>query len=510
MVCRKLFTLLLFFPVLAGCTEKQVFESSLVTEAQVTDRTRAGELLEMLPPPREKIAVSLYDFQDQTGQFKYNDKYTDYSSAVTKGGLAILTKALLDAGNKRWFTVTERGGLKNLLQERQIIKIMRNEYRTSDGNKLPELPPLIYGGMLIEGGIISYDSNIITGGVGAIYLGIGGNVQYHRDVVTVALRAISIQSGEVLLSVTSSKTIFSTAIGSNVLKYITFDRLLQAEAGFSVNEPTQLGVRQAIETAVYSMIMEGAISHVWEFADYNAGRRAISEYITRRDGPPPMQQPGLAPPRKPMAQADRQAGIFEQAMNDGAYNNGAYADLAPAAGGNVGYAEAARTQPVIASALPPQQQPYVQARQPDPVAVPVQAAPQQQAQTYAMAQPPAQPVARPVQPAPQAVKQQPAPQPLPVQAVPPPQNVASVQAAPVGWAPFNRDSDKGTVSGYGQDNSQDMDRPDQYSASASRARNYADYAPAAGKKGTSSQKNNDLKADARRKNFKDNKYEMVF
>ncbi len=287
--------------LLSACTSEQMYENSQVKEANVTDRTRAGSILTGIPAPSEKVAVALYDFQDQTGQFKNNDKFTDYSSAVTKGGHAILTKALLDAGNRRWFTVTERGGLKDLLQERSIIKVMRNEYHPG-GEQLPPLPPLVYGGMLIEGGIVSYDSNIITGGAGAIYLGIGGNVQYHRDLVTVYLRAVSIQTGEVLLSVTSSKTIFSTSVDSNVLKYITFDRLLQAEAGFTVNEPTQLCVRQAIETAVYSMIMEGAIDKFWDFQDQAAGQRAIAEYTSRRDGtpqPPPMAAVEPAPTVEP-------------------------------------------------------------------------------------------------------------------------------------------------------------------------------------------------------------------
>lgn len=293
MVSRKLYSLIACFLLLSGCTHAELYEHEHVKEAQVTDRTRATRVLENIPAPNDKIAVALYEFQDQTGQFKNNDKYTDYSSAVTKGGHALLTKALLDAGNRQWFTVIERGGLKNLLQERQIIKIMRGEYGKPTA-PMPKLPPLLYGGMLLEGGIVSYDSNIITGGAGAIYLGVGGSAQYRRDLVTVALRAISVQTGEVVLSVTSSKTLYSVAWDTNVLKYISFDDLLQAEAGFTLNEPTQLAVRQAVETAVYSLIMEGVLDNVWSFRDPAAGQKAIAEYIARRDGPPPVQVAGMA------------------------------------------------------------------------------------------------------------------------------------------------------------------------------------------------------------------------
>ena len=45
--------------------------------------------------------------------------------------------------------------------------------------------------MILEGGIIGYDSNIETGGRGARTLGIGGQTQYRRDVVIVSLRAVS-------------------------------------------------------------------------------------------------------------------------------------------------------------------------------------------------------------------------------------------------------------------------------------------------------------------------------
>ena len=306
MALKKLLSLFLVAVILSACTQQEIYQNAMVDEAKVTDRTRAGDLLLSLPAPSEKVAVALYDFQDQTGQFKNNEKFSEFSSAVTKGGHAILTKALLDAGTKKWFTVIERGGLKDLIQERQIIKMMRSEYHPN-GEQLPDLPPLVYGGMLIEGGIVSYDSNVITGGAGATYLGIGGNVQYHRDLVTIYLRAVSIQSGEVLLSVTSSKTIFSTAVNSNVLKYITFDKLLQAEAGFTVNEPTQLCVRQAIEAGVYSLVMEGAIDKLWDFRDPAAGQQAIAEYIARRDGTPVppstlVQVQPVAPLPAPVAQ----------------------------------------------------------------------------------------------------------------------------------------------------------------------------------------------------------------
>ena len=284
MQLKRVFSLLLSLSFLCGCSHNAVYENAAVEEAHVTDKTRASEILESLPPPVQKVPVVVYDFIDQTGQFKNNGTYTEYSSAVTKGGYSILIKALLDAGNRKWFTVAERGGLKNLLQERQIIKITRGLYKGPDGRPLPNLPPLLYGGVMIEGGIVSYDSNVVTGGAGAAFLGISGAVQYRRDLVTVYLRAVNVQTGEVLLSVTSSKTIYSTSLDANYLKYVTIDHLFQSEVGFTLNEPTQLGVRQAVETAVYSLIMEGTLDGLWKFKHPADGQNELDMYLKRRDG----------------------------------------------------------------------------------------------------------------------------------------------------------------------------------------------------------------------------------
>ena len=70
----------------------------------------------------------------------------------------------------------------------------------------------------------------------------------------------------------------------NFLKYVTVDHLLQSEAGFSANEPTQLAVRQAIETAVYSLVMEGTAKNLWDFKDKTLGKKALEQYLARKNG----------------------------------------------------------------------------------------------------------------------------------------------------------------------------------------------------------------------------------
>lgn len=281
--------------LLTSCSSSNLSNSVFTSDARVADKTKTGEMLHSLPPAAQKVVVSVYNFEDQTGQHKPDDNSAQYSRAVTQGGLAILNKALLDAGKSNWFTVIERGGLQNLLQERQLVRATRDQYRLPNGQKLPDLGPLLYAGLLFEGGIVSYESNVMTGGVGARYLGIGGSTEYRQDIVTVYLRAVSVQTGEVLLGVNTSKTIYSAGLQGGTYKYVALDKLLEIESGFTVNEPPQFAVRQAIEMAVYSIIMEGVEKGLWDFADHNAGQELLSKYVYLRDGTKPVVTTAQAP-----------------------------------------------------------------------------------------------------------------------------------------------------------------------------------------------------------------------
>jgi hypothetical protein len=116
-------------------------------------------------------------------------------------------------------------------------------------------------------------------------MGIGGNTEYRQDVVSVYLRAVSVKTGEILLSINTSKTIYSAALSAGMFRFLSVDKLLEIETGITVNEPPQLAVQQAIEMAVYSLIMEGAIRNIWQFADKKVGQELVEDYVQRRDQP---------------------------------------------------------------------------------------------------------------------------------------------------------------------------------------------------------------------------------
>jgi curli production assembly/transport component CsgG len=235
----------------------------------------------------------VYQFPDLTGKNEPNDSLAVFSRAVTQGGSAFAVDALRRAGLGKWFRVVERTNLPSLLQERQIITATRKEIY---GVTAKPLPPLRFAGLIIEGGIIAFDGNVVTGGAGANYLGIGANVNYRRDTVTVGMRLVSVQSGEVLTSVTTTKTVYSIGLQGNIFRFVSVDKLLQGEAGITRNEPTQLAVRQAIDLAVYSTIMEGARRGLWHFADPVAERDLIENYLSQDKFEPWAPELAAGPP----------------------------------------------------------------------------------------------------------------------------------------------------------------------------------------------------------------------
>jgi curli production assembly/transport component CsgG len=207
------------------------------------------------------ITIAVYGFQDKTGQMKPNDKLAVFSKAVTQGAEVFLIKSLQDS--KNWFKVVERVGLDNLIKERQLIRNQREVYEGKDARPLK---PMTVAGVMIEGGIIGYDSNIRSGGNGARFLGIGGSQQYRVDEIVISMRLISVNSGEVLLTTAVSKTIFSTQHNVGVLRFVDAGtKALELENGMALNEPTTYAVRVAIEQAVYDMIVEGEKKGIWRY-----------------------------------------------------------------------------------------------------------------------------------------------------------------------------------------------------------------------------------------------------
>jgi curli production assembly/transport component CsgG len=271
---------------LTGCASMQP-PSNVAANAKLTPPTRVTRDLLRLPEPKGKVVTAVYGFRDQTGQYKPAPD-SSFSTTVTQGAASMLVKALKDSG---WFTPVERENLQNLLTERKIVRALETPQDKSSQINLPALVPAT---ILIEGGIVAYETNVRTGGAGARYLGVGAKTQYRVDQVTVTLRTVDIRSGQILNAVSTTKTIYSYELSTGVFRFVNFKELLELEAGYTRNEPSQLCVREAIEAGVAHLIVQGLQNRMWALrneADWRspilqAYLRESTEYLSQLDDAP--------------------------------------------------------------------------------------------------------------------------------------------------------------------------------------------------------------------------------
>ena len=250
---------------LAGCSSLRPLGEVKIKEEATVSETINKSFTGIPSPAGPAVTVAVYGFKDLTGQRKPSSTLSLFSTAVTQGAEAYLMKSLQEVGNRQWFTVVERVGLDNLLKERQMIKQTREIY---DGANAKMLPPLQMAGVILEGGIIDYNSNTLTGGTGARIFGIGAQTAYTQDVVVISLRLVSVQTGEVLTTVTVEKNLLSTADGATALKF--FNQATQAfefDSSQTFNEPGNYALRSAIETAVIELIKKGERNGLWKFKE---------------------------------------------------------------------------------------------------------------------------------------------------------------------------------------------------------------------------------------------------
>lgn len=239
-------------------------DTEMLRSKPVVSKFANEKVFKGIPDPEgPPIPVAVYAFTDKTGQRKPSSTLSTFSTAVTQGADAYLIKTLSDVDNGKWFRPVERVGIDSLIKERQLIRQMREqEY----GDKATPLPPLTVAGLIIEGGIIDYNSDTKTGGNGVRYLGIGPNTQYSEDMVVINMRLVSTQTGEVLDSVTVNKNVLSTSEGITVFKL--FDLGTQAfelDGQQTTNEAGSYAIRAAIELGVAELIKSGEKKGLWHF-----------------------------------------------------------------------------------------------------------------------------------------------------------------------------------------------------------------------------------------------------
>ncbi len=229
----------------------ECFSGAAVLEKPVTKE------IQSLPLPARTPVVAIYKFEDLTGQRKSRDGIADFSSAMTQAPEAYLIRALKSSG---FFKVVERKGLDHLTKERQLIRSTRERFDEKDKQL-----PLLYAGIIIEGGIVDYNTNVLTGGAGARYLGIGTSKQYREDTVVVSMRLVSVSTGEILLDILTSKAILSVGVSNDYFRFTTENDLIEVESGNSMNEPKFIALQAAIETSVVELVQKGQEKGYWKY-----------------------------------------------------------------------------------------------------------------------------------------------------------------------------------------------------------------------------------------------------
>src|SRR5690606_4951363 len=138
-------------------------------------------------------------------------------------------------------------------------------------------------GVVLEGGIVSYQSNVVTGGAGLRYFGASASGQYREDKVNIYLRAVSTSNGKILKTVYTSKTILSQMVDVGLFRFVKFEKLLEFETGYTYNEPSDMAVTEAIEKAVIALVIDGASDGLWAFADSTAwSSPVVQNYLAER------------------------------------------------------------------------------------------------------------------------------------------------------------------------------------------------------------------------------------
>lgn len=252
--------------LLSSCASKDLLNGNGIPHIVIKNSSileLQSEELKTLLPAKRKPVIAIYpnSFRDHTGQRKSNGQFALFSTAITQAPEAFLIRALKHAANGKFFQVAERVGLESLTKERQLIRSTRETFEEDSSVK-----PLLLAGLLIQGGVLSIDTNIKSGGAGARLLGVGSSKQYREDLITISLRLVSVSTGEVLIEVLVSKTITSVGLSQDIFRFVDEGRrLIEVEGGVTENESTSIALQRSIEEGVLEIIKIGITRGYWEY-----------------------------------------------------------------------------------------------------------------------------------------------------------------------------------------------------------------------------------------------------
>jgi curli biogenesis system outer membrane secretion channel CsgG/SH3-like domain-containing protein len=239
-IIRRTLPLILTIFIISGCANKMQIKQS-APELNTTRSSIKLEDLMKLPKPDRRIVVTVYRFQDKTGQFNDSDKLR-YSTAVTQGATSQLITALMRAN---YFTVVERAHLDDLITE-QKLKIEKRVLSDTG----PEIGKMYGAEYIITGDITEYNVDVITAGAGVRVSGAGGSAQVAVATAAIDLRIVESTTGRIVFNKSLRKSIVGKQVGVNIFRFWD-NRLYEINGGIANQEPVQLAIRELLEEGVH-------------------------------------------------------------------------------------------------------------------------------------------------------------------------------------------------------------------------------------------------------------------
>ncbi len=238
------------------------------------------------PPPPRALTVGVYSCIDTSGQRRPTGQPEELSTAAPMDCTPYVMEAVR-ALRPGYVFLVERQHVDELLRERQLATLALNTaaaaaaaapatasasdpaepaLAAAQTNPVPpaarRLATLRVAEILLIGQVVAYDRSTheVTGG--AALGGVGASGAYVTDLVTFSLRAVAVQTGEVLGQTTVTKSITSIKIGGHVAA-IYNTNALDAELGGDVNEPVGLALGAAVRSALVQLVTQGIHDGWW-------------------------------------------------------------------------------------------------------------------------------------------------------------------------------------------------------------------------------------------------------
>lgn len=242
-----------------------------------TPTVLTDEPISLPPPPRRPLTLGIYNCIDTTGQRRPTGQPQELSTAVPLDCTPYMIEAIrsLQPG---YVYLVERQHVDELLRERQLAVLALNSAaeagQAARGGGLPRAnvptPPqhhlatLRVAELLLIGQVVAYDRATKQASGGLAINGVGGDATWVTDLITFSLRAVAVQTGQVIGQTMATKSVTSLRIAGHATRIFSSSAsAVEFELGGSGNEAVGLALRAAVHSALGKLIEQGIHDGWW-------------------------------------------------------------------------------------------------------------------------------------------------------------------------------------------------------------------------------------------------------